>query len=134
MDADKTLVPAEGPVEPGLGHAEPGAKSQAGARVTFMGNSYDLAAVVAAVLGGFVALSCLTCNMIWYCAPVGAIVLGLVGLLSTKEAVDADRTRLLSWIGIAGGAVVLVLIVLCIVAYVGLIALAIASGGSSTGR
>jgi len=135
MDAEKTLIPTNGPVEPTLSPAvpaEPGAPGQTSRpQVTFMGNSYDLVAVVAATVGGLMAASCLTCNTIWYCMPVGAIVLGLVGLLSTKEAIDADRTRLLSWIGVAGGAVVLLLVVLGIIAYVALIGFAIVAGGNS---
>jgi hypothetical protein len=136
MDADKTLIPANGPTEPTLSPAEPAEPGAPGKtsrpQVTFRGNSYDLVAVVAATVGGLMAVSCLTCNMIWYCMPVGAIVLGLVGLFSTKEAVDADRTRLLSWIGVAGGAFVVLLLVLGIVAYVALIGFAIFAGGNSS--
>ncbi len=126
MDAEKTLVTAEG-----SGGSAP-APNQTRPQVTFMGNSYDLMAVVSAVLGGLMVLSCFTCNFGYYCVPPVALVLGLVGLISTKDAVDADRTRLLSWLGVIGGGLVLLLIVLGIVAYVGLIILAVALGGSSS--
>jgi hypothetical protein len=139
MDVDKTLIPDNGPVEPTLSPAapaEPGAPGKTGhPKVTFMGNSYDLVAVIAATVGGLMAASCLTCNTIWYCMPLGAIVLGLVGLVSTKDAVDADRTRLLSWIGVAGGALVVLLVVLGIIAYVALIGFAVVAGShNSLGR
>jgi hypothetical protein len=148
MDADKQVVTAEGSGESTAGAAAPpvppvqepgpwssGEPTPAAAttrpQVTFMGNSYDLTAVLAAALGVLMVVTCLTCGTAYYCVPPAAVVLGLVGLISTKDAVDAERTRLLSWIGIAGGGIVLLLIVLGIVAYVGLIVLAVAAGNSS---
>ena len=103
-------------------------------QVTFMGNSYDLTAVVAVTAGAMVAIPCVTCNMGYYCLPVVPIVLGLVGLLSAKDSVDAERTRLLSWLGIGGGVLVFGLMILAILAYFGFIAFAIMAGAASQGQ
>lgn len=100
-------------------------------QITFMGNSYDLTAVVAVVTGGVIAFSCLTCNMGYYCLPVIPVVLGVVGLISAEDSADPKRTRLLSWIGIGSGGVVLLLIILAIVLYVAFIALAIVLGAAA---
>ena len=103
-------------------------------QVTFMGNSYDLTAVVAVVTGGVIAFSCLTCNLGFYCLPVVPVVLGLVGLLSAEDSVDPSRTRLLSWLGVGGGGIVLLLMVLALVLYLGFIILAIVLGAAAQGQ
>ena len=95
--------------------------------VTFRGNSYDLTAVVAVTIGGVVLLTCATCNLGYYCLPFVPIILGIFGLVSAKDSVDPERTRLLSWIGLGSGAAILLLICLAIVAYIGFIFFAIAS-------
>ncbi len=103
-------------------------------QITFMGNSYDLTAVVAVVTGGVIAFSCLTCNMGYYCLPVIPVVLGVVGLISAEDSADPKRTRLLSWLGIGSGGVVLLLIILAIVLYVAFIVLAIILGAAAEAR
>lgn len=103
-------------------------------QVTFMGNSYDLTAVVAVVIGGVIAFSCVTCNMGYYCLPIVPVVLGLVGLLSAEDSVDPSRTRLLSWLGVGGGGIVLLLMVLALVLYFGFIILAIMLGAAAQGQ
>jgi len=61
--------------------------------------------------------------------PFIAIALGLVGVLSAHQAVDAKRTRLWSWLGIAAGGLLLLLILVAVVLYVlGFIVLLIAGG------
>ena len=110
---------------------ESAARSRPRPKVTFMGNSYDLMAVVAVVTGGVIAFSCVTCNMGFYCLPFVPIALGLVGLLSAEESVEPSRTRLLSWLGIGGGLLFVVLMALFILAYVALIAITIAAGAAS---
>jgi hypothetical protein len=72
--------------------------------------------------------SCLTCNMGYYCLPFISLVLGVVGVLSARQAVEAERTKLWSWLGIAAGGLVLLLIAVFFVLYVGFIVLAIATG------
>jgi len=76
--------------------------------VTFMGNTYDLAALGALSSGVLVLFSCLTCNLGYYCLPFIPLLLGLVGIVSAREAVNKERTRLWSWLGIGAGIVVIV--------------------------
>ena len=97
--------------------------------VTFQGNSYDLMAVVGVTIGGMVLLSCVTLNMAYYCLPVAAVVLGIIGLTTAKDSVDPERTRLLSWLSLGSGAIILALIILLIVFYLFFIIFAIASEG-----
>ena len=105
---------------------EEGAK---GAKVTFRGNTYDLLSVVSVVTGGLVLLSCLTCNMGYYCLPIVPIVVGLIGVLSAHQSVDRERTRLLSWLGVASGGVLLLALLAVVAMYVGFIVLMITLGG-----
>ncbi len=71
------------------------AKSLPGRRtVTFMGNTYDLAALGALGSGALVLFSRLTCNMGYYCLPLIPLLLGLVGVISAREAVNKERPQL----------------------------------------
>ncbi len=122
--SQKTGVsPAKAPVGEGKAALAP-----AGVQVTFMGNTYDLMSVVAVVTGGLVLVSCLTCNVGFYCLPLVPIVLGLVGLLSAHQSVDEKRTRLFSWLGIASGGLLLLLLLVVVALYVGFIVFMIALG------
>jgi hypothetical protein len=99
--------------------------------VTFRGNNYDLLGLVGVTIGGVALLSCATCNMGIYCLPILPIVMGAIGLAAAKDSVDPDRTRLLSWLSIGSGGIVLLIILLFVIAYVGFIAFAITTEGSS---
>ena len=99
--------------------------------VTFRGNNYDLSVVVGATIGVMTLLSCATCNMGFYCLPIIPIVIGAIGLAQAKDSVDPDRTRLLSWISIGSGGIILLLILLLVIAYVGFVAFAISTEGGS---
>ncbi|MGC9395755.1 MAG: hypothetical protein ACP5J4_12970 [Anaerolineae bacterium] len=83
--------------------------------VTFMGNTYDLAALGALGSGAVVLFSCLTCNLGYCCLPFIPLLLGLVGIASAREAIDTERTRLWSWLGIGAGVVVIVAGILAVV-------------------
>ncbi len=76
--------------------------------VTFMGNTYDLAALGALASGALALFSCATCNMGFYCLPFIPLLLGLVGIISAREAVNEERTRLWSWLGAGAGVVILI--------------------------
>jgi hypothetical protein len=89
--------------------------------ITFMGNSYDLTAVVGVTTGAIVLLTCATCNLGYYCLPLVPIILGIIGLVAAKDAVDPERTKLLSWLSLGSGVIILLLIFLAIVAYVAFI-------------
>lgn len=112
--------------EPILVVNEPAPRSP---KVTFMGNTYDLLSVVTVVSGGLTLLSCLTCNMGYYCLPILPIVLGIVGVLSAHQSVDRERTRLLSWLGVAAGGIILLLFLVAVALYVGFIVVMMVAGG-----
>lgn len=118
--------------------SSPGEAAESGGRshpqITFMGNSYDLAAVVAAATGGVIVLSCVTCNSVSYCLPILPVVLGLVGLLSAENSADPKRTRLLSWLGIGSGGVILLLMILAVILYIVFIVLAVTFGAAAEAR
>jgi hypothetical protein len=86
-------------------------------QVTFRGNSYDLISLGAVASAAILLLMCFTCNMGFYCLPFIPLLLGIIGLLVAKDSVDEERTRLLSWIGVGSGGVVLVLGTLAVLAY-----------------
>jgi hypothetical protein len=92
----------------------------------YIGNSYDLIALIAAITGLFSLGTCfLGLNI--YCLP---IMLGIIGLIAAKQSADPSRTRTLSIIGIATTAFLLLLILAIILAYVGfVIVMIIASTG-----
>lgn len=102
--------------------AEP---ASSGPVITFQGNSYDLASVIGVTSGALVLFSCFTCNLGYYCLPFVPIILGIIGLVAAKDAVDTDRTKLLSWLSVGSGALILLLIFLFVALYIGFIAFAI---------
>ena len=125
------LAPETAPTTPA---PQPPAKSApalpppAGVRVTFKGNTYDLTSFAALVSGVLVLASCLTCNTVFYCLPLVPIVLGLIGVVSANQSVDARRTRNWSWVGIAAGIFILAMLLLAIVLYIAFIVLMIYLG------
>ena len=125
-DSRATFNEPSPPEEPMLVVSEP---TPQGNKVTFMGNTYDLLSVVTVVSGGLTLLSCLTCNMGYYCLPILPIVLGIVGVLSAQQSVDRERTRLLSWLGVAAGGIILLLFLVAVALYVGFIVVMMVAGG-----
>ncbi len=106
------------PLEPGA--PEPGPTRPA---VTFMGNTYDLVSLGALGSALLTAFLCLTLSYGIYFLPILPLVLGLIGLLAANRAVDEQRTRTFSWIGLLLGAGILLLIVLCLIGSIVLYAL-----------
>ena len=86
-------------------------------QVTFVGNKYDLIALVAVVTALVLMFMCLTCNMGYFCLPVIPLVLGIIGLVTAKSSLDAERTRLFSWIGVGVGGITLLLWALAVIGY-----------------
>jgi hypothetical protein len=97
---------------------------------TFRGNTYDLAALGALTSGVLVLFSCLTCGFGFYCLPLVPLVLGVIGLLSARQSVEEKRTRLWSWLGIAAGGLMLLLIIAGVILYIAFIVLAVVAGQS----
>ena len=130
-DAIETDSPEAAETSPEAEPAEVSPAASSKPMVTFRGNSYDLTAVVAVTIGGVVLLTCATCNLGYYCLPFVPIILGIIGLVAAKDAVDPDRTKLLSWISVGTGTVIMGLIFLAMLAYIGFIIFAISldSGG-----
>jgi hypothetical protein len=93
--------------------------------VTFQANTYDLMALGSLASGALLLFSCVTCNMGFYCLPLLPLALGIVGLVGARQSVQAERTQLWSWLGIAAGAIILLLFLIVVVLYVGLIAYAV---------
>ena len=97
-------------------------------RASYQGNSIDLTALGALATSAIMLFTCLTCNMGYYCLPFFPVVLGIVGLLSARYAVDQKRTRLFSWIGVGSGIVIVGLLALTFILYFGLIIALAVSG------
>ena len=97
-------------------------------KVTFRGNSYDLVAMGSLASAALILFTCVTCGMGYYCLPVLSVVLGAIGVLSARRAVEAERTRLWSWLGIGAGGILLLLMALCFVLYIAFIVIAAISG------
>ena len=89
--------------------------------VTFMGNTYDLVALVALLTGALVLFILLTCGVGTYCLPLVPIVAGIIALASASQAADPERTRRYSWLGIGAGGLAVLLIAGVIALYVGLL-------------
>ena len=102
-------------------------------KVTFRGNAYDLISMGSLASAALILFTCVTCGMGYYCLPVLSLVLGAIGVLSARQAVDVGRTRLWSWLGVAGGGILLLLMAVCFVLYVAFIAIAAISGGQQWG-
>jgi amino acid transporter len=100
--------------------------SEAGRQGEFVGNIYDLVSLAALIVSGVLLFSCVTGNYGLCCLPPLAIILGAVGLLSAKQAREPKRTRVMSAIGIGGGALVLLLILAVVALYACMIGVLIA--------
>ncbi|MFN8457040.1 MAG: hypothetical protein U0401_20645, partial [Anaerolineae bacterium] len=83
-------------------------------QVTFEGNNYDLMAVIGVTVGAVVLLTCSTCNLGIYVLPFAPIILGIIGLITAKNSVNPERTKLLSWLSLGAGLLILVLAIILI--------------------
>lgn len=101
--------------------------------VTFMGNTYDLTSLGALASGLLMLFICLTCNMGFYCLPFLPLALGLIGLFTARQALDSERTRRWSWVGVGVGGLMLVLMAAAIVVYVALIIVVLNSADPTYG-
>jgi len=82
------------------------AKSFASQRSSiFRGNNYDISALGALAIGALVLFTCVTCGFGAYCLPFIPMLLGLVGIAAARDAIDEERTKLWSWLGIGAGVI-----------------------------
>ena len=98
-------------------------------RIPYRGNSHDVNALIAALVG---VTSLASCFGFMYCFPFIAGILGLVSVMNAKYALDPKRTRTLGYIGLGVGIAGLIPILLFI-GYMGIMALAI-SISAATGN
>jgi hypothetical protein len=105
---------------------------------TFVGNTNDLVAIIAATAAGISALCCFSWGYLVYCLPVVGVLLGAVAVLNAKTAVNPDRTRRWGWVsvGVSGGVLLAVVIIgVCLVLlYAGIIALTVTNLPVATPR
>jgi hypothetical protein len=84
----------------------------------YKGNTFDIAAFVALVMGVVTLLICGTMGYLMYCLPVFPLVLGIAGLATAQKSVDPKRSRLLSWIGLGTGGITLLLALVLFVVWI----------------
>jgi hypothetical protein len=108
LKAGETVTPPEKYAE-GIVHSEASAAQAGGGgrRWPYQGNSTDLSALVAGLIGVGTLLSCF--GLAW-ALPFLAFGLGLVAWLQAKDAADPHRTRWLAGLGLAGGGIYLLFI------------------------
>jgi drug/metabolite transporter (DMT)-like permease len=66
-------------------------------------------------------LICVSCGLGIYLLPVVAIVLGVIGVMMAKNAVNPQRSQLWSWLGIGSGVVAVLLALFAFAVYIILI-------------
>jgi len=133
LQAGQTVIPPERYVD-GIAPSQASAARPPRADAPYRGNSTDVAALAAAVMGLAAVLSCAG---LAYFLPLAAFVLGLVAWLQNKDALDPRRARWLSLLGLAGGSLFFVgllallgFVLLCFMLQFALIA----SAGGGPGR
>ncbi|MBN1978757.1 MAG: hypothetical protein JW918_15270 [Anaerolineae bacterium] len=88
---------------------EQGRMDESTQRRVYRGNAFDITALIALATGLLTLLTCASMGYMIYCMPVIPLALGIVGLATARKAVDPERTRLLSWIGLGSGGVFLLM-------------------------
>jgi len=99
-------------------------------QATLHGNAFDLTSLGALASGVLLLFMCLTCNMGFYCLPILPFVLGIVGLVNARRAVNRQQSQTMAWIGLGSGGLALLLIAAGLVLYFGLMLVIILSEGS----
>jgi hypothetical protein len=91
----------------------------------YQANKNDLAALFAAMAGLATLIICSGTGA--YCLPLAGVILGLVAYSRAQNAVDPQRARLLSIVGVTGSGILLVFMALFFLLYCGLISVALLS-------
>lgn len=90
----------------------------------YEGNSFDLYALIAGIVGVTSLGLCFTGNSLIYCLPFVPLVFGIIALRNSARALNPGRTRTMGWIGVAAGivgVVTLVCFVLFLTVYIAFI-------------
>ncbi|MBL8059002.1 MAG: hypothetical protein JNK29_20010 [Anaerolineales bacterium] len=118
LQAGRHVTPPEHYAE-GIPHSQASAARLPQAEAPYKGNSTDLTALAALMAG---LASALACFGLTYVLPLIAFILGLVAWLQARDALNPQRARRMSLVGLAGGGVFLLavlgglaLMVLCFV-------------------
>lgn len=91
----------------------------------YKGNNYDLTALIAAIIA-LVTLG--SCFGGFYCLPVVGMIIGLIAFMNADQAVDRQRTRNLSLIGVAVMGVFIFACLALVFLYVAAVGLAVVAG------
>jgi hypothetical protein len=78
-------------------------------RRIYRGNVFDISALVALATGLLTLFICGSMGYALYCLPLFPLILGIVGLATARKSVDPERTRLLSWVSVGAGGVILLI-------------------------
>ena len=93
----------------GISSSEAAAAQPVKADIPYRGNSTDVSALVAAVVG---LASIASCVGLYWALPLLALFLGLVTFLQSRDAVNPRRTRWLAGVGLLGSALFVVSILI----------------------
>ena len=107
---------------------QPTSSSGASAKI-YRGNNNDLLAIVTVTAAGVMVLNCGTLGCLTYCLPLMILIFGVIGLTTADDSINPEQTRLLSWISIGAGGVILLAIVLFAALYAAFIAFGVTAGG-----
>ncbi len=115
MDDSTATIPQAGPVKP----EEPAPQTKVGSAIelepdiTYKGNQTDILALVTLISTIFAGVTCGTCGWGFCCVPLVTVILGIIGLSTSKKSLDPRRTKTYSWIGIGVGGF-FTFIILCV--------------------
>jgi hypothetical protein len=128
LQAGRDVTPPEHYAE-GILHSQASAARAPQAGAPYKGNSTDVTAL-AALIVGLAAL--LSCAGLTYALPLIAFILGLVAWLQARDALDPQRARWMGLVGLAGGSlfIVAVLAAIAFVALCFMLQFALVSAGS----
>jgi len=104
--AGQTVHPPERYAE-AIAHSQASAAQAPRENIPYKGNSVDVMAL-AATITGLTAL--LACGGLSWAIPLIALILGFIGWLQSKDALDPKRARWMSLVGLTGGGVFLVVV------------------------
>lgn len=81
------------------------------ADLPYRGNTFDLASLIAGILG---ITTLASCTGLAYCLPFVAGIIGLYAFLNAEQSTNPKRTRMVAGIGIAAAALMLFFLVLIV--------------------
>ena len=95
----------------------------------YRGNQTDLSALIAAILSLTTLASCFGGI---YCIPILALIMGAIAYRNANIAVDGQRTKVLSVVGMATGGLFVLMIICFVIFYVSMILFAVLASSTTT--